>query len=975
MREELLVMGMLLRAFAGLALLGLAALWTPGQAWGQASGNTQFKEVQVASDVFSLGVGIPAWVAPLEMPEVTQSDRMVLRLFDTQYMADQTPVTFLRRALVINDAASLTAAGQIGIDFDPGYQQLQVHAIRILRGTEAFDHTASSSVRFLQRETGLERGVYSGEVTASILVSDLRVGDTLEYSYSVYGQNPVFVGKFLGASSWDQPYPTAVRRVVFNERDGRHIAWRLNGGNAAKSILPRESVQDGYRRLVFEERSLPKVTAEPFAPRDYSAYRWLQFSEFASWRDVSAWASELFRVKDGLNEPLTALLAGWREKKTDDERAAAALEFVQSDIRFFSISMGESSHRPTQPDVVLERRYGDCKDKTLLLLTLLHALGISSKPVLLELGRRKGLDSLLPSPQLFDHAIVQATVGGRDYYLDPTRLGQRGRLNGMGQVHDGTQILVVAPETRAISSITTPNIAELTHSDASEVVTLPNFNADAQLRSRQVWRGLAAEAYRIGQERVPRDQIIKSMTDAMEARYPGAKMTEDLHINDDQNNNVVSIEATYTIPKLALERDGNWIVRYVPTNIKGVLPLLASSSRTAPLQLPMYPYGASYSFEITLPSAVSFIADPLSKSIKDKHFSYTITAAFRGNVARQAVDVRLLAYTVEAQDLQQYGANVRAISNLGGGFIIVPKSSIKSVASSNSRQKDFGDTLRERLQETVTQTTQAIQSGKLAGGDLANSHCLRADAYVELGIDNKALSDANEVVSLMPNLAASLTCRGYIYFRVGEFAKSVADYSKAIALGDTEGKILHHRGVSRFFLGNLEDAAEDFTKAADVADAEQQVYSDIWLLWTLLRLAKAPPESVLKRAEADAHGEWPRPARAVLAGLLTPEEMLRLVDRKAGDERTMARSEGLFYLGEYYLGRGDPAKARDYFEKARQQNVITFVEHAGAGFELMKLGAFATSTSALPVKPEAKKAANRSTGKAPTTWTHDVWKR
>jgi lipoprotein NlpI/transglutaminase-like putative cysteine protease len=969
-------MGMLSRAFAWLTLLGLAALWTPGHAWAQTSGNAQFKEVQVASDTFSIGVGIPAWVAPLEMPAVTQSDPMTLRLFDTQYLADQTPVTFLRRALLINDAASLTAVGQIGIDFDPQYQQLKVHAIRILRGTETFDHTASSNVRFLQRETGLERGVYSGEVTASILVSDLRVGDTLEYSYSVYGQNPVFGGRFLSASSWDQPYPTAVRRVVFNERDGRHIAWRLNGGNPGKPVQPHESVQDGYRRLVFEERSLPKVAGEPFTPRDYSAYRWLQFSEFSSWRDVSAWASELFRVKEGLNEPLTALVAGWREKKTDEERAVAALGFVQSEIRYFSISMGESSHRPTQPEVVLERRYGDCKDKTLLLLTLLHALGISSKPVLLELGRRKGLDALLPSPQLFDHAIVQATVGGRDYYLDPTRLGQRGRLSRMGQVHDGTQILVVAPDTREISSITTPNIAELTHSDASEIATLPNFNEDAQLRSKQVWRGLAAEAYRIAKERVPRDQIIKSMTDAMETRYPGAKMTADLRIDDDQNNNVVSIEATYTIPKLALERDGNWIVRYVPTNVKGVLPLVASSSRIAPLQMPMYPYGADYTFEITFPSAVSVIADPLSKSIKNKHFSYAITAAFRGNVARQAIEMRLLSSRVEAAELLKYGADVRAISNLGGGYIIVLKSSIKPVTSSNSRQKDFADTLRERLQETVKQTTQAIQSGKLAGGDLANSHCLRADAYVELGMDNKALSDANEVVSLMPNLSASLTCRGYIYFRVGEFAKSVADYSKAIALGDTEGKILHHRGVSRFFLGDLQDAAEDFMKAADLADAEQQVYSDIWLLWTLSRLAKAPPESVLKRAESDSQGEWPRPARAVLAGLLTPEEMLRLVDRKAGDERTMARSEGLFYLGEYYLGRGDPAKARDYFEKARQQNVITFVEHAGAGFELMKMGGLATSTtSALPIKPEAKKAANKSTGKAPTTWTHDVWKR
>ena len=127
----------------------------------------------------------------------------------------------------------------------------------------------------------------------------------------------------------------------------------------------------------------------------------------------------------------------------------------------------------------------------------------------------------------------------------------------MGQIHEGAQVLVVAQDTRAISSISSPNIGELAYSEAYEHVTLPNFSGDAQLRAKQVWHGLAAEAFRVAQERVPRDQIIKSMVDAMEARYPGAKMASDLHIDDDQENNVLSIETTYTVPKLAVEREGN----------------------------------------------------------------------------------------------------------------------------------------------------------------------------------------------------------------------------------------------------------------------------------------------------------------------------------------------------------------------------------------------------------------------------------
>ena len=166
-------------------------------------------------------------------------------------------------------------------------------------------------------------------------------------------------------------------------------------------------------------------------------------------------------------------------------------------------------------------------------------------------------------------------------------------------------------------------------------------------------------------------------------------------------------------------------------------------------------------------------------------------------------------------------------------------------------------------------------------------------------------------MKLTPNAPATLACRAYAYFAAGEFEKSVADYAKAIALGDTDAKALQQRGIAKFYAGRLEDAADDFARAAeDSSDRERQVYSDLWLAWTHLRLGKPLPEALLKRAGEESTGGWPRPARAVLAGKLSPEEMLKLVERKTGDERRMASSEGYFYLGQYYLGRGDKAKRK-----------------------------------------------------------------
>src|SRR5262249_7398246 len=153
------------------------------------------------------------------------------------------------------------------------------------------------------------------------------------------------------------------------------------------------------------------------------------------------------------------------------------------------------------PNVVLTRRYGDCKDKSLLLITLLKELGIPSDPVLLQFGRRNGLERSLPSPGLFNHVIVRVNVDGHFYYLDPTRLGQHGRLDRMGQLHEGTQVLLIDRDTHQLTTISSANVADLVGNDVSETATLPKFGADAELEVRQRWNGVAAEAVRIVIER------------------------------------------------------------------------------------------------------------------------------------------------------------------------------------------------------------------------------------------------------------------------------------------------------------------------------------------------------------------------------------------------------------------------------------------------------------------------------------------
>jgi len=321
----------------GVVLLGILAC---SETSAQQNADNQFKEIKPTANAFSLSDPVPAWVDPTEIPEVSGAQPIIIRLADTQFLVDRVPVVYVRRAMQINDAASLTAAGRFSIAFAPEYERVQLHAIHIYRGQERLDRTSTSTVRFLQREQGLEQGIYSGRVTASILIDDLRVGDTLDISYSTYGENPVFGGKYSSSSGWDQPYPTLRRRVVFNHPLERRIAWRMIGDRSAPPVIPKEplatecaELNSSSARCRDGERSNRRSPTS--LPPDSSSFRNIRTGPTSQ-------AGRRHCFKPRRSATISSRWFGEFALSVRTRRASPRRwEFVQSEIRYFSVAWRE----------------------------------------------------------------------------------------------------------------------------------------------------------------------------------------------------------------------------------------------------------------------------------------------------------------------------------------------------------------------------------------------------------------------------------------------------------------------------------------------------------------------------------------------------------------------------------------------------------------------------------------------------------
>jgi hypothetical protein len=96
----------------------------------------------------------------------------------------------------------------------------------------------------------------------------------------------------------------------------------------------------------------------------------------------------------------------------------AIYEYVSTQVRYVSISLGLGRYQPHAATEVLANGYGDCKDKHTLLAAMLSVIGVPSYPVLLH--SVLPMDTVVPAISQFDHVISVVDVNGEPVFLDTT---------------------------------------------------------------------------------------------------------------------------------------------------------------------------------------------------------------------------------------------------------------------------------------------------------------------------------------------------------------------------------------------------------------------------------------------------------------------------------------------------------------------------------------------------------------------------
>ncbi|MBW8846688.1 MAG: DUF3857 domain-containing protein [Burkholderiales bacterium] len=603
----------------------------------------------------------PAWVdaqaVPLDAvaPAEGLSQGQHYLLADEQVRVVGTTQTDYHHVAVraVNERG-VEEAANVQIRFDPSYQTLTIHRIEVRRAGKTVFSVPAGSVKLLQREASLESLVFDGRLTAHVALQDVRVGDVVETVYSRQGHNPVFGDHQFGSFDleWGVPLARLHARLLWPR--GRPLHWKLH--NAAPAARVTEAGGELDHR--WQQRDVAARTVDSGSPGWYDPYNWVEWGEFEDWAAVAHWALPLYRLPDGATPAVDREAARIAAQTTDPEqRLLAALRFVQGQVRYLGIEMGVNSHAPHAPELVLQRRFGDCKDKTLLSLALLRRLGIPARAALVHTGLRQAAAERLPTPWAFNHVLVQADLGDRRVWLDPTRTPQAGKgLDQWVQADFGRALLVDAG-TRELVPMAGLQARALKREVRAVLDASAGFDQPAMLTvTTHAW-GESAEQLRDALATTARNDLQKQYLDFYAASYPGLAVDQPYTVNDDRDANTVEFVEHYRMPSY-WKRDDKRARWTGDLEVPDLLEWLRSPQRVnrqSPLAL-RHPVDFTLISEFRLPGKWDVKPDPLA--IDDPAFELHRDETWKGSVLLLTDHYLSRSNHVAAADMARYAEHL-----------------------------------------------------------------------------------------------------------------------------------------------------------------------------------------------------------------------------------------------------------------------------------------------------------------------------
>lgn len=276
----------------------------------------------------------------------------------------------------------------------------------------------------------------------------VAIGAVVEEEYVIKDREPMFaagVGREIDFGSFWGP----VEKTKVTLRAPQSVPLKY-----VSRLLPNlqpEKQQTGemveYR---FEQGRMDMLEqADPGLPGEVARQPYVYFSTGASWAEIASAYHGITEAKIRTGDVEELVKKTDRPNQSREETIRQLYILLHKRVRYTGVEFGEASLVPATAAETLKRGYGDCKDKALLLTTMLRTANIPAYLALVDEGNDEDIEADYPAMD-FNHAIVYVP-GTPDMWIDATANGYR--VGPIPQGDAGRYALIVRPGTSGLVRI------------------------------------------------------------------------------------------------------------------------------------------------------------------------------------------------------------------------------------------------------------------------------------------------------------------------------------------------------------------------------------------------------------------------------------------------------------------------------------------------------------------------------------------
>ncbi|MEL7004430.1 MAG: DUF3857 domain-containing protein, partial [Bacteroidota bacterium] len=475
----------------------------------------------------------------------------------------------------------IESMSDISVSYDPSYQNLQFHSAQIIRNGETINKLKKSEIKTFQRESGMDRHLYDGRLSAVINLSDVRVGDIVEYSYSINGYNPVNEGHFFDKIYFNYGLPTGqiYQKLMIPESRNLEFKYRNDAPKA------NEEVRNGNKIYTWDIKNIPALITDSNYPAWHDPYEHVMITDFESWEEVTNWALKNYTLTASEKARLKEKINGQFDVNDKQKAVEDIIRFVQDEVRYLGFESGLNSYKPHSPELIMDQRFGDCKDKSFLLSSALQLIGVESHPVLVNSSINKDIKEQLPSPSAFDHCIVKIKYDSKTFFIDPTINNQGGALGNyyFPDYHSG---LVIEKGSAYLEKFPIPVKSK---TEVIEEFFIEEIGGSATLKISTTYHGASADSQRGYFSSSGLESIKKNYETFYSNLYPDISSLSDITFEDQREENKFIVKEEYYIETFwnpYSEDEGIIYAEVYPLSLEDYVNVTQSSRRDAPYAIP-----------------------------------------------------------------------------------------------------------------------------------------------------------------------------------------------------------------------------------------------------------------------------------------------------------------------------------------------------------------------------------------------------